>query len=418
MELTNCTISPGVKLGWVDQPLRRGTLDILWSCLLVIVTSIWTVLHINLPGPEETYWSGVARKARWALFALFAPELVSVSAASQWYSARTSAEKMKDLGVDHWTVVHGFFSDSGGFLLCPPDLAPFPINTRAMLYLVRKKYITAPSITRDEIWDRSKADYFVKIVACVQSGYMVIQCIARRVQSLEISCLELSTVAFVMCTAISYFFWIDKPLNVTKAISIKMETPMATVLLEAGTDAANPYEDTPMDFVEKPGWKLWRRRRMFSHFGLQQRPLQRIPDDYMAPPPTITMNIFLWLEVSVFGIIHVLGWNFPFPTLIDLWIWRLSSLLTCVILSGWGIVLSVAVVSGLNFDMALLGIWVQKSTKDTFFRRWAIDGPGSVSAMVYFVARLLLIGETFASLRYMESTAYSTVSWTNFIPHL
>lgn len=147
----NCTIPRGVKLGWVAQPIQRGTLDILWSCLLVIFTSIWTLLHINLPASEDRYWPKVARKARWALFALFAPEMVSVSAANQWSSARISVEKMKGLGIDHWTVVHGFFNDSGGFVLCPPDTPPFPSNSRAMHYLVRKKYIVAPVITRDEI---------------------------------------------------------------------------------------------------------------------------------------------------------------------------------------------------------------------------------------------------------------------------
>lgn len=193
---------------------------------------------------------------------------------------------------------------------------------------------------------------------------------------------------------------------------------MATVLLEAGDAAAIPYEDTPMDFVEKPGWRLWRRRRIFSHFGLRQRPLQRIPNDYIPLPHTHRLNLFLWVEISHLGIIHVLGWNFAFPTVVDLWIWRLSSLITCVILSVWGLVLNAGVKPGLDFNMALLGIWEQKSTKETFFRRWAIDGPGSISAMVYFMARLVLIAETFLSLRCMESTAYLTVSWANIIPHL
>lgn len=43
--------------GWVDQPNYRGTLNIIWSCLLVILTSTWTVLHVNLPAQTDIWFT-------------------------------------------------------------------------------------------------------------------------------------------------------------------------------------------------------------------------------------------------------------------------------------------------------------------------------------------------------------------------
>ena len=408
-----------MKVGWVEQPDQRGTYDIIWSCLLLLISSTWTVLHINVPAAHETYGDIVSRKARWAVFCLLAPEMVTVLSGLQWKSARDSMQLMSSLNAGVWTVVHGFFADSGGFLLCPPDTPPFPVNSRAIHYLVQQKYISMPAITQAEIEDRSKADIFVKTVACVQGGYMIAQCIARPVQNLEVSCLELSTVAYVVCTAVTYLMLIHKPLGVEKAVRIEMHTSMCQVLLNAGQDAANPYEDTPMDFVEQPGWKAWRRRPRFAHWaGLSRRPIDRVPNDYISQPESIIIPMFMWVVISVYGALHILGWNFAYPTQIDMWIWRISSLVSFAVLFSWGFAENWTAKPWFNFDMTVLGVWEKKSTKSTFWRRWALDGPGTCSAILYFVARMLLIGEMFASLRSMDSTAYQNVKWTDFVPHL
>lgn len=296
MQLTNFTATPGVKVEWVEQPGQRGTYDIIWSCLLLLISSTWTVLHINVPADHETYRDIVCRKARWAVFCLLAPEMLTILSGLQWKSARHSVQLMSSLeNAGGWTVVHGFFADSGGFLLCPLDTPPFPVNSRAIHYLVQQKYIAMPAITQAEIEDRSKADIFVKTVACVQGGYMIAQCIARPVQHLEVSFLELSTVAYVVCTAVTYLMWIHKPLGVEKAVRIEMHTRMCQVLLDAGQDGAKPYEDTPMDFIEQPGWRAWRRRPRFAHWGgLSRRPIDRVPNDYVTQPESIKTPMFLW----------------------------------------------------------------------------------------------------------------------------
>lgn len=413
------SVTSDPKLGWVNQPNERGTIDVIWACLLVLVTCTWTVVHVNLPAPDESYWSTFVRKARWAAFALYAPEAITLAAACQRQSALESVALMQDLGVTHWTVVHGFFCDSGGFILRPPDTPPFPINTRALHYLIKEKYLEAPLLEKKDICDRSKADRFAKAFACVQSAYMICQSIARPIQQLDLSCLELVTDAFVMCTAVSYYFWMDKPLGVESAVPLSMATPMATVLKNAGDLAKDVYANTPMDFVEQPGWSVWKRRRWFRRFGgLAARPIQRIPNDFVEPPFTLKLAIPLWLTTVLYAAIHVSGWNYDFPTVVEQYIWRCASLVLLVVLFAWGIVEVLSVKPGFNFTLTLLGIWEKRSTKDTCFRRWAVDLPATVSALTYFVARTILVGEALASLRLMPSTVYQTVNWTNFWPHV
>ncbi|KAH8770334.1 hypothetical protein BGZ57DRAFT_441993 [Hyaloscypha finlandica] len=418
MQITDSNATAPVKYGWVDQPSQRGTFDIIWACLLVLISSTWTVVHINVPGNDESFWNIQVRRFRWAFYALLAPEMLVIVSGLQYLSAKEGREIMNGIGITHWTIVHGHFADSGGFLLCPPDVPPFPVNNRGLHYLVKKKYLEAPAISRNEIRDRSKADVFVKLFACIQGFYMIVQCIARRIQNLEISCLELSTVAFAVCTAVSYSLWMNKPLSVEVAVPIEMTITMAQVLSEAGPAASVLYEDTPMDFVEQPGWRAWRRRRRFAHAsGLSKRPLERFPNDYGFEPASVKPPLLMSLVMSLYGAIHILGWNFSFPTRIDMQIWRIASITSFVNLFFSGLVEALTLKPWFNFDMTVLGVWEHKSSKRTFWRRWAMDGPATLAAMVYFAARLMLIGEMFASLRLMDSTAYETVNWTNFIPH-
>ncbi|KAK0707358.1 hypothetical protein B0H67DRAFT_587356 [Lasiosphaeris hirsuta] len=61
-----------------------------------------------------------------------------------------------------------------------------------------------PAITEQDINDKSKSDALTKAFALVQCSWLVIQLIARVIQGLAITELELSTAAFVFCSLIMY----------------------------------------------------------------------------------------------------------------------------------------------------------------------------------------------------------------------
>lgn len=72
-------------------------------------------------------------------------------AGGQWVSAKRFVAEMSALGVDEWTMVHAFYADSGGFVLVGRDSILFPVTAPQIHYLIDKKYLAAPDITRDEI---------------------------------------------------------------------------------------------------------------------------------------------------------------------------------------------------------------------------------------------------------------------------
>ena len=135
-------------------------------------------------------------------------------------------------------------------MLQTPDAGAFPVTAKQIHYLVKNGYQPLPTITKEEIWDKSKADILAKGIASVQVVWLVAQVIARGVQHLPITLLELSTVALITCTGATFFFWFWKPLNVEIPTTLELQTTVAEILIRARDIAQTPFQDTPLDFIE------------------------------------------------------------------------------------------------------------------------------------------------------------------------
>lgn len=102
-------------VGWQSSPDERGSIDIIYSCLAVIVTGVWTVLHLNVPARGDSLLRIVVRRLRWSAVSVMAPDMLTMFAASQWLRARQSVEQMRELaGAEPWSLEHAFFANSGG----------------------------------------------------------------------------------------------------------------------------------------------------------------------------------------------------------------------------------------------------------------------------------------------------------------
>ena len=80
--------------------------------------------------------------------------------------------------------------------------------------LLHENLITFPTITREEINDKSKGDALSKGIAYLQLAWFIAQNIARAVQGLAITELELTTAALAGLNSAMYLFWWSKPLDV------------------------------------------------------------------------------------------------------------------------------------------------------------------------------------------------------------
>ncbi len=406
-------------VGWTSSPNGRGTLDILFNNFLALFVCVWTVLHHNLQARHDGYWTVFRRKCRWAALAVTAPEMLTLFAVMQWNAANISVKQMQGLGKQEWTRIHAFYANAGGFLLETPNFPAFPINATSIHYLCSQKRIDIPEVTRDNIWDRSKADHFAKGFAFLQAGWILLQIIARRSQQLTVTPLEVFTAAFVIPSLATAFFWASKPQNVAEPTVIRVDWTVADLLLAAGDAARDPYVDTPLDFVEKPVWDGWRRRPSLLHYGgLNQRPLVRIPNDYSPPPPTGTEATIVWAVSVVHAALHVLCWSFPFPTATERILWRISSLVLLTVMAVGGLVPVLSTRPWFDFSFSMLWIWVREARRKTLARRWFFSVVVDSAYVLYILARLVILVWIFIAFRDMPEDVYFEVSWTSFWPHV
>lgn len=434
---------PTTFKGWVDQPDGRGTFDIIWSSFITIFLSTWTCLHLNLPGPDEGIWKPVFRKFRWMVFTIFLPEFTLALAGGQRANARRTTDALHGMGYSRWTTRHSFYANMGGFILQPRDSTPFPIHGIHLVWLVKEGYLTIPEIGEEEIADKSKADLLTKLLVCGQTGWFVVHCLARWKQKLPLTTLELATITFVCCTWGIYGQWLKKPLDVERPTVLKIQASTEEILVNAGPAAAKPYMQTPLDFVWDwhVSWTLDVQPYLHFRVDPRKRPIPRILNDGFPWYDRATHVGIILFMITFYGAIHVMGWNFTFPSSIEKILWRVSGLVIlctttvfCLLEFGWGIYrawYSLRLNEQPIRPMSIFYVFTNRIEKiaganglpvhdEKFDAELVTIGHISVIVplvVLYMLARIYVVGEALASLRALPAGAYKDVDWTKFIPH-
>jgi hypothetical protein len=125
---TNCTLPPH-DTTFVQSPNARGTMDIVYSCLAVIVLCTWSILHLNVPmqitpkNKRQKFMRSLSRtltKVKWMAFNVLAPEWPFAQAVSGLVSQRRLQKKFdRYLECDKvpWTGSHTQLANMGGFVI-------------------------------------------------------------------------------------------------------------------------------------------------------------------------------------------------------------------------------------------------------------------------------------------------------------
>ena len=127
--------------------------------------------------------------------------------------------------------------------------------------LLRAGKIEFPTVTEEEIEDRSKADAFSKTIALGQTLWFVAQCIARRAQHLDLTLVELSTLSLAVLNGLMYYLWWNKSLDVRCPIPVYLlDKPIEPIEnksnkpneLSEPIDRSNPIEpsDSSSDSIQ------------------------------------------------------------------------------------------------------------------------------------------------------------------------
>jgi len=81
-------------------------------------------------------------------------------------------------------------------------------------------------MAEDEISDRSKGDALSKLIFLVQSTWFILQCLGRRIQGLDLTQLELTTLALASLNGITFALWWAKPLGAQAIVRVYMKRKM------------------------------------------------------------------------------------------------------------------------------------------------------------------------------------------------
>jgi hypothetical protein len=92
-----------------------------------------------------------------------------------------------------WTQSHGYFAIMGGFMIFEGDKAQRIVKPDELEELLKNNEIR---ITKEEIRDKGRGDALSKGLILIQTTWFILQCIARKVERLPITELELVTLAF------------------------------------------------------------------------------------------------------------------------------------------------------------------------------------------------------------------------------
>ena len=238
-------------------------------------------------------------------------------------------------------MTHGFFIIMGGFHLFEHSseetgndnrgisqeddkpLHPLQASDLAQFDGYSESFIIP---TKAEIEDKGKSDWLAKSLVLLQTSWFVMQCIARAIEHLPVTHLEIVTLAYSAMNFVIYIFWWNKPLNVNRPIRVfrKSESMMT-----------QPQVNEPIPEARRLTWEAIQNSLVsIAKFiiGSQDEDVDlsrkdRVPKFWAntTDDDDLAADIIM-LGVGVcFGAIHCIAWIFSLPTHTELLIWRISS---------------------------------------------------------------------------------------------
>ncbi|KAJ7571861.1 hypothetical protein C8J56DRAFT_811135, partial [Mycena floridula] len=148
------------------------------------------------------------------LTAILAPEIVVFFAARQFMFAPgiTADLAIESQNNQRISKTHGFFFALGGFVSHGGYTTLSQIRGESDIALAYFRDIS--SVNEEDIKDKSKGDALSKGLALLQVLWFITQSIARQIQQLPVTTLEIATIAFAALNIFIRILWWNKPLGV------------------------------------------------------------------------------------------------------------------------------------------------------------------------------------------------------------
>ncbi|KAL2838265.1 hypothetical protein BJY01DRAFT_251064 [Aspergillus pseudoustus] len=455
------------RVGWTSSPDVRGTADILWSCGAIFLVCTWKCMHFNLPSQEESEaqwrtfwgwfpywpsrlrWSVIVRQVKWMCMIAIAPEFGIAMAADEFWQAWKLTRKV---GCAGFTITHAFYALMGGFVIAVPaetnsqaqaveakpssdatesapdlptpdlrkleyfsiiSISPPPaqhsdhpedyelIDSVAVATIFPSvtqesaSTLFFPRVTEEDIKNQAKSDPLTKALAILQCTWLIIQSIARTSQGLRLTELELTTLAFTACAFTMYTFWWCKPFDAQRPIQLlcldsktasQVRSNLRPWTVEERSPTTSKVDHYLFGVMDVFSWK-WT-----AEFG---------------------QSIIFHTSAVIFSAIHLIAWNWDFPSPVVRILWRSSAVgATCLPLFTLACLTPMGALGNvLDSAFGDEEKFVPKSLT-------ILMGIVSIGAIVsYFACRVGLIVLIFYCFTDMPASVYQTPSWHNVFPH-
>ncbi|KAK7691904.1 hypothetical protein QCA50_005309 [Cerrena zonata] len=406
---------------WEAEPKSRGTFNILSICLSTIFICVWKAYHPDMPKkmPEhrrwfESLWEFAVRFVFFFLLpeGLFALALQELRAAcisyynvkqldacppipASWYSKwfqkwiPTARHSEPPSRLHHWTMTHAFYTVMGGYAVVTDDpiVGSTPsyrvLEWTEVLEILEHEPSRVPDISEEHILARSQSDTLSKLIALAQIFSFCMTCILRRAEGLSLSILEISTVAYAVCAILVYIVWWKKPHIITEP-----------TLIEKERTQTNEGDSAPETLVSEGHNDDASRRKADAG-------QKKIIKGLDANKYSIPTGVIMCSSPTLYGLLHLLAWNEPFPSSSEGILWRIST-----------VVVTMSCIPLLLLDHTYV------------FERWWSPrvvaklqmGILCVFLLTYVPARLFMIAEAFRQLLYLPPDAYQIASWSKYLP--
>ena len=397
--------------GWVSTGCGRTTNDILWSCLATVFLCVWIALH---PPIAFTRWEKhhpILNKMALVIWDLLFPEFMVANAIYELAAARAAVICLRKMGVEDSTLMHGFFLNMRGFYVRSPQdeilnlryqhiqrvsegnlvqevtdpsgsidfRATKPSAQPQWLYLLR-------GISKYSMKTLAASDMPTTLIACTQVMWFVTQVVSRVFQDLAVTLLEVSTIAYVLCALVAYTAWWEKPQGCRSPIVFD----------------CTHQEFLALSQVRDPDHDLFTNCKSANSYPWFDYLIEHGLDDFPLRKNKAGSIKYIWtITFLLFAALHLATWNISLPTRTELWAWRASTIYCA------------------SFPLMMsLHTWMFERPIDDSMEDILSFCIFVVVSVLMIVTRTYMIVEIFISLRVLPSSAYDSVHWSSFVPHI
>lgn len=284
---------------------------------------------------------------------------------------------------------------------------PFAVRAIDLCALLSSGVIERlPAITKDHINGQNKEDVLIKGLTLLQVLWLFAQLIARKVQGLSSTQLEIATLSYAICTFVTYLFWLLKPKDVvltTEVIAVRSldQHDKETIIHISGNGFFKQIFQ--MEFYNEPSTCI--PNDLYN----QEATLGAMDAGVIGVFSFGSEDIGFVLGALVFGSAHLIAWNFQFPTTVEQVLWRVASLVTVGVIPLWYVIWVSLCFSGHLMTGSLLSRPVQRLQK-------AIQVCGVTVYLIYALCRVFILAEVLRSLFYLPPDAFRA-TWTGVVPY-